>query len=346
MFHCLFMTSFPLFCYHVCVCDVHPHCIVQVWELRNVCIFLCKLCIFGCLCLFSCISKCLQFPLKSFMHNFAYVSFLLLNTSIFIKFTIVTFFILLCRKLCGGLVVEKHCVPVARMYVCGLWATLSCHTSSWRSLSLRKGSERNLQQLNDQTVWVELLRAEDVFMENLLCWLSVVWSVPVDVDSSVGPSTTCQEDSCANMGICIQQWENYTCDCSMTSYTGTQCNDRKLQCWCHPQNHGIARFIIMINKSVISSTNKSSFRKQCTELVGPINPLQKPLRTYQLSLTLQVGRKQRRRNKLKKQFLVGGAETEGCSAGYIRHGIQTVELLSGSNRRLSHSGASSYTRHW
>ncbi|XP_073682939.1 neurexin 3a isoform X9 [Garra rufa] len=40
-----------------------------------------------------------------------------------------------------------------------------------------------------------------------------------------GPSTTCQEDSCANMGICIQQWENYTCDCSMTSYTGTQCND-------------------------------------------------------------------------------------------------------------------------
>ncbi|KAJ3613719.1 hypothetical protein NHX12_019965 [Muraenolepis orangiensis] len=41
------------------------------------------------------------------------------------------------------------------------------------------------------------------------------------------PSTTCQEDSCANMGICIQQWENYTCDCSMTSYTGTQCNDRE-----------------------------------------------------------------------------------------------------------------------
>ncbi|XP_036397819.1 neurexin 3a isoform X5 [Megalops cyprinoides] len=40
-----------------------------------------------------------------------------------------------------------------------------------------------------------------------------------------GPSTTCQEDSCANMGVCIQQWENYTCDCSMTSYSGTQCND-------------------------------------------------------------------------------------------------------------------------
>ena len=42
-----------------------------------------------------------------------------------------------------------------------------------------------------------------------------------------GPSTTCQEDSCANMGVCIQQWENFTCDCSMTSYTGTRCNDRE-----------------------------------------------------------------------------------------------------------------------
>ncbi|XP_026781906.3 neurexin 3a isoform X17 [Pangasianodon hypophthalmus] len=40
-----------------------------------------------------------------------------------------------------------------------------------------------------------------------------------------GPSTTCQEDSCANMGVCIQQWENYTCDCSMTSFTGMHCND-------------------------------------------------------------------------------------------------------------------------
>lgn len=45
-----------------------------------------------------------------------------------------------------------------------------------------------------------------------------------------GPSTTCQEDSCANMGVCIQQWENFTCDCSMTSYTGTYCNDREYRC--------------------------------------------------------------------------------------------------------------------
>ncbi|XP_054827935.1 neurexin 3 isoform X3 [Eublepharis macularius] len=40
-----------------------------------------------------------------------------------------------------------------------------------------------------------------------------------------GPSTTCQEDSCANQGICIQLWEGFTCDCNMTSYSGSQCND-------------------------------------------------------------------------------------------------------------------------
>ncbi|XP_061787885.1 neurexin 1a isoform X6 [Nerophis lumbriciformis] len=40
-----------------------------------------------------------------------------------------------------------------------------------------------------------------------------------------GPSTTCQEDSCSNQGVCLQQWEGFTCDCSMTSYAGPLCND-------------------------------------------------------------------------------------------------------------------------
>ncbi|XP_030074361.1 neurexin-2-beta isoform X10 [Microcaecilia unicolor] len=40
-----------------------------------------------------------------------------------------------------------------------------------------------------------------------------------------GPSTTCTEDSCANQGVCLQQWDGYTCDCSMTSYSGPVCND-------------------------------------------------------------------------------------------------------------------------
>ncbi|XP_068580431.1 neurexin 1a isoform X3 [Cebidichthys violaceus] len=40
-----------------------------------------------------------------------------------------------------------------------------------------------------------------------------------------GPSTTCQEDSCANQGVCLQQWEGFSCDCSMTTYGGPLCND-------------------------------------------------------------------------------------------------------------------------
>ncbi|XP_071754069.2 neurexin-1a isoform X3 [Centroberyx gerrardi] len=40
-----------------------------------------------------------------------------------------------------------------------------------------------------------------------------------------GPSTTCQEDSCANQGVCLQQWEGFSCDCSMTSFGGPLCND-------------------------------------------------------------------------------------------------------------------------
>ncbi|XP_048698856.1 neurexin-1 isoform X17 [Caretta caretta] len=40
-----------------------------------------------------------------------------------------------------------------------------------------------------------------------------------------GPSTTCQEDSCANQGVCLQQWDGFSCDCSMTSFSGPLCND-------------------------------------------------------------------------------------------------------------------------
>ncbi|XP_049328502.1 neurexin-1a isoform X6 [Astyanax mexicanus] len=40
-----------------------------------------------------------------------------------------------------------------------------------------------------------------------------------------GPSTTCQEDSCANQGVCLQQWEGFSCDCSMTSFGGPLCSD-------------------------------------------------------------------------------------------------------------------------
>lgn len=42
-----------------------------------------------------------------------------------------------------------------------------------------------------------------------------------------GPSTTCTEDSCHNQGVCLQQWEGFSCDCSMTSYGGSYCSDRE-----------------------------------------------------------------------------------------------------------------------
>lgn len=44
-----------------------------------------------------------------------------------------------------------------------------------------------------------------------------------------GPSTTCTEESCANQGVCLQQWDGFTCDCTMTSYGGPVCNDRECQ---------------------------------------------------------------------------------------------------------------------
>ncbi|MBZ3885488.1 Neurexin-1 [Sciurus carolinensis] len=43
-----------------------------------------------------------------------------------------------------------------------------------------------------------------------------------------GPSTTCQEDSCSNQGVCLQQWDGFSCDCSMTSFSGPLCNDHSL----------------------------------------------------------------------------------------------------------------------
>uniref|UniRef100_A0A8C4QD20 Neurexin 3a n=1 Tax=Eptatretus burgeri TaxID=7764 RepID=A0A8C4QD20_EPTBU len=40
-----------------------------------------------------------------------------------------------------------------------------------------------------------------------------------------GPSSRCQEDSCANQGMCVQYWNQFTCDCALTSYRGALCTD-------------------------------------------------------------------------------------------------------------------------
>ncbi|XP_042239810.1 neurexin-1-like isoform X1 [Homarus americanus] len=40
-----------------------------------------------------------------------------------------------------------------------------------------------------------------------------------------GPSTKCHRNACANGGNCIQQWNSYSCNCDMTSFTGPTCSD-------------------------------------------------------------------------------------------------------------------------
>ncbi|RUS79070.1 hypothetical protein EGW08_013175 [Elysia chlorotica] len=47
-------------------------------------------------------------------------------------------------------------------------------------------------------------------------------------DGCRGPITKCVNDSCANFGRCVQQWNTYSCDCDMTSYTGPMCTDESV----------------------------------------------------------------------------------------------------------------------
>ncbi|XP_039550014.1 neurexin 2a isoform X6 [Pimephales promelas] len=47
----------------------------------------------------------------------------------------------------------------------------------------------------------------------------------VERGCEAGPGTTCMEDSCSNQGVCLQLWEGFTCDCTMTTYGGPLCSD-------------------------------------------------------------------------------------------------------------------------
>lgn len=48
-----------------------------------------------------------------------------------------------------------------------------------------------------------------------------------DMYASLHSGKKCTHDLCANHGTCVQQWNSYTCDCDMTSFTGSTCNDGK-----------------------------------------------------------------------------------------------------------------------
>ncbi|XP_066263047.1 neurexin 1 isoform X2 [Euwallacea similis] len=43
-----------------------------------------------------------------------------------------------------------------------------------------------------------------------------------------GQSAKCSHNVCANGGICVQQWNSYTCDCDLTSFTGPTCSDESV----------------------------------------------------------------------------------------------------------------------
>ncbi|KAL6444648.1 hypothetical protein ACFW04_002028 [Cataglyphis niger] len=49
-----------------------------------------------------------------------------------------------------------------------------------------------------------------------------------DIYTNLHPGKRCTHDLCANHGTCVQQWNSYTCDCDMTSFTGPTCNDEAI----------------------------------------------------------------------------------------------------------------------
>ncbi|KAJ8924521.1 hypothetical protein NQ315_007319 [Exocentrus adspersus] len=56
-----------------------------------------------------------------------------------------------------------------------------------------------------------------------------------------GQSAKCSHNVCANAGICVQQWNSYTCDCDMTTYTGPTCSDESVSYEFGP-NRGIITY--------------------------------------------------------------------------------------------------------
>lgn len=39
------------------------------------------------------------------------------------------------------------------------------------------------------------------------------------------PVAFCNADTCANRGVCLDQWISPACDCDLTSFTGPTCTD-------------------------------------------------------------------------------------------------------------------------
>ncbi|XP_075221682.1 neurexin 1-like [Lycorma delicatula] len=57
-----------------------------------------------------------------------------------------------------------------------------------------------------------------------------------------GHNTKCSHNICSNRGVCVQQWNSYTCDCDMTSYTGPTCSEESRSCEFGP-NRGLITYV-------------------------------------------------------------------------------------------------------
>ncbi|XP_043461803.1 neurexin-3b isoform X3 [Leptopilina heterotoma] len=49
-----------------------------------------------------------------------------------------------------------------------------------------------------------------------------------ETNANQHPGKKCTHDVCANHGTCVQQWNSYTCDCDMTSFSGPHCSDESV----------------------------------------------------------------------------------------------------------------------
>jgi EGF-like domain len=65
------------------------------------------------------------------------------------------------------------------------------------------------------------------------CWLLLSLDVLLAYDTqarhesycALGSERRCRQGICANRGICVQEWNTFTCDCDFTSFTGPTCSD-------------------------------------------------------------------------------------------------------------------------
>ncbi|KAK0080605.1 hypothetical protein PV325_013664 [Microctonus aethiopoides] len=49
-----------------------------------------------------------------------------------------------------------------------------------------------------------------------------------DMYANMHSMKKCTHDICGNHGLCVQQWNSYTCDCDMTGFSGPTCNDEAI----------------------------------------------------------------------------------------------------------------------